>query len=227
MNASTAHHLLATLKGRGIVVQDERSKVYRIGYGLVSMVTRFLAGTELYPAGIGPVEELRDLSGETSYFSVFQGGEVSVIISLTGARPVQARRIPRPGQSNLHSTATGKLLLSQLPTEEALARLTSRELTQFTPHTITDPERLLEEFQAIRDQGYALDREEDYVGVECVAMPVFAANGECQASVSVSYPASPPERTRELIHLVSAAAAKISANLGGKPGHLAAAGGDD
>lgn len=229
MNASTAHHLLATLKGRGIVVQDERSKAYRIGYSLVGLVNRFLAGTELYPAGIGPIEELRDLSGETSYLSVFQGSDVSVIISLTGARPVQARRFHRQGQSNLHSTATGKLLLAQLPRAEALALLTSRELAQFTPNTMTDTTKMLEEIQAIQTHGRAFDREEDYVGVECVAMPVFAAGGECVAAVSVSYPAAAPERTAELTRLVAGAAAKISANLGGMPGRgtLAEASGGD
>lgn len=220
LNASTAHHLLATLKRRGIVVQDERSKAYRIGYSLVGMVNRFLAGTEIYPAGIGPVEELRDLSGETSYLSVIQGKEVSPIISLTGARPVQARRFHRQGQSNLHSTATGKLFLAHLPADEALAVLSLRDRERFTPNTLTKLADLMAELQAIREQGFALDREEDYVGVECIAMPVFDASGACVASVSVSYPAAPPQRTEELKTLVAAAADKISANLGGGPVRL-------
>jgi DNA-binding IclR family transcriptional regulator len=217
LNASTAHHLLATLKARGVVAQDERTKAYRIGYRLVSMVSRFLAGTDLYPAGIGPVEELRDLSGETSYLSAFQGTDVAVIIALTGARPVQARRFHRPGQSNLHSTATGKILLAQLTDEAAAALLASREMAPFTPRTITEPQRLLDELKEIRGRGYALDSEEDYVGVECVAVPVFDAGGDCVASVSVSYPTAAPERTAELIKLVSEAAGKISANLGAVP----------
>jgi DNA-binding IclR family transcriptional regulator len=218
LNASTAHHLLATLKARGIVAQDERAKTYRVGYRLVSLVTRFLSGTELYPAAIGPVEELRDLSGETSYFSAFQGSEVAVIIALTGARPVQARRFHRPGQSNLHSTATGKVLLAYMPCEDAEAALAASELAQFTPNTITERRRLRAELELIRGHGYALDRQEDYVGVECVAVPVFDASGECVAAASVSYPAAPAERTEELIRLVTQAAAKISANLGAVPG---------
>ncbi len=220
LNASTAHHLLATLKARGIVAQDERTKTYRIGNRLVSLVSRFLAGTELYPAGIGPVEELRDRSGETSYLSAFQGNDVAVIIALTGARPVQARRFHRPGQSNLHSTATGKILLAHLPEDAAAALLASREMVPFTPRTITDPDRLFAELAGIRGRGYALDSEEDYVGVECVAVPIFDAGGDCVAAVSVSYPAAPPERTAELIGLVSDAAARISANLGAVPRYV-------
>lgn len=220
LNASTAHHLLATLKGRGMVVQDERSKAYRIGYSLVGMVNRFLAGTEIYPAAIGPVEELRDLSGETSYLSVIQGKDVSPIISLTGARPVQARRFHRQGQSNLHSTATGKLFLAQLPPDEALAALSLRDRERFTANTLTDLTDLMAELATIREQRCAFDREEDYIGVECIAMPVFDASGACVAAVSVSYPASSPQRTEELRTLVADAADKISANLGGGPARL-------
>jgi IclR family KDG regulon transcriptional repressor len=217
LNASTVHHLLATLKARGLVAQDERTKTYRIGYRLVGLVSRFLSGTDIYPASIGPVEELRDRSGETSYLSVFQGKEVAVIISLTGARPVQARRFHRQGQSNLHSTATGKILLAYLPPVEAAALLADRELAPFTPHTITDRQRLLVELEKTRERGYALDSEEDYIGVECIAFPVFDAGGDCVASVSVSYPAAAPERTAELTRLVAETAGKISANLGAVP----------
>ncbi len=73
------------------------------------------------------------------------------------------------------------------------------------------------EWEDIRQRGYALDREEDYVGVECVAFPVYDAAGSCVAGVSVSYPAAPSERTAELIRLVAQAANQISANLGAMP----------
>jgi DNA-binding IclR family transcriptional regulator len=217
LNVSTAHHVVTTLKNRGLVAQDEQSRDYRIGYRLVALVSRFLAGTDLYSAGVGPVEELRDRSGETSYLTAFQGHEGAVVIALTGVRPIQARRVHRPGQSSLHSTATGKTLLAHLPPHELDLVLAAREMAPFTPHTITDREALRDELRAILGQGYALDREEDYVGVECVAVPVFDANGACIAAVSVSYPAAPAERTAELIALVADAAHKVSANLGAPP----------
>ena len=217
LNVSTAHHLLATLKARGLVAQDERTKVYRIGSRLVALVSRFLLGTDLYPAAVSAVDELREVSGETSYLSILQDGEINVIIALTGSRPVQARRMHRPSQSNLHSTASGKLLLAFQPPVQAATLLAAVDRPPFTPHTITDLDELLRELAAIRARGYALDREEDYIGVQCVAAPVFDGNGDCVASVSISYPVAPAERTDELIRLVSEAADKISANLGAVP----------
>lgn len=219
LNVSTVHHLLATLRNRGMVAQDERSKAYRLGYGLVRIANRFLSETDLYPAAIGPVEKLRDRSGETSYLSAFQDKAIAEVILLPGVRPIQVRRVQRPGQSSLHSTATGKTLLAYLPGEESAVLLAGRELARFTPKTIVDRLRLGTELDLIRSRGYALDDEEDYVGVQCVAVPVCVAGGKCVAAVSVSYPASPPERTEELIQLVSEAAATVSANLGAVPIH--------
>ncbi len=40
-------------------------------------------------------------------------------VAFTGLRPIQARRMHRPGQSHIHSTASGKLLLAHQPPEQA------------------------------------------------------------------------------------------------------------
>jgi DNA-binding IclR family transcriptional regulator len=41
-----------------------------------------------------------------------------------------------------------------------------------TPNTITDPKALKRELDEIREQGFALDREEFALGLSCVAVPV-------------------------------------------------------
>ncbi len=213
MSASTVHHLMATLRGRGLVAQDERTKAYRIGYRLVEMARDYLAETQIYPAAIGPVEELRDRSGETTYLAVFQEREFVTILSLAGMRPLQARRVYRPAGTNLHSTASGKLFLAYMAESVRERLLPTLELTSFTPHTLTDWDALLAELDKVRARGVAEDREEDFVGLQCVAAPVLTADGSCVAAVSVSYPAAPDARTNELLELVREAAARVSANL--------------
>jgi DNA-binding IclR family transcriptional regulator len=214
MSPSTVHHLLATLRGRGLVAQDERSKTYRIGHRLIEMGRVYVAESQIYPAAIGPVEDLRDRSGETTYLAVFQEREYVTALALAGSRPLQARRVPRPAGTNLHSTASGKLFLAFMsePVRERI--LSTLALTPFTPHTLTDRAALLAELATIAEQGFALDREEDFVGLRCIAAPVLAADGACVAAVSVSYPAAPEARTNELVVLVREAAVRISANLG-------------
>ena len=56
---------------------------------------------------------------------------------------------------------------------------------QMTPTTITHPQRLYEELARIRRRGWSYDNGEDYADVRCVAAPVFNANNELTAAISV------------------------------------------
>jgi IclR family transcriptional regulator, KDG regulon repressor len=215
-NASTTHHLLATLKQRGFVDQDQRTKEYRLGHRLIGLVNAFLAERDLYSAGIGPARELRDTSGETTYLAEVYGEQTIQLIELLGLKPVQCRRPKVPGQTSLHCTATGKTLLAYSP-PEATTKLSALPLPKFTANTIMTLAELQTELTTIRQQGYALDREEHIAGVSCVAAPVFGGRGDCAAIISVAFPTAQAPRVTELIDLVTAAAAAISTNLGYAP----------
>jgi IclR family transcriptional regulator, acetate operon repressor len=213
-NASTTHHLVATLRQRGFLDQDPETRFYRLGYHLVSLVNEFVSEADIYAIGAGPIRELRDASGDTAYLTILQEREIFVVFEATGLHPVQTRRPRLPGQTVLHGIASGKTLLAHLPDERRQALLASTPLTKFTPNTIATPEELERELAAIRAQGYALDREEWLLGLACVAAPVFDRHDACVATASVAYPAVQAERRPELIEMVKATAARISASLG-------------
>jgi DNA-binding IclR family transcriptional regulator len=118
---------------------------------------------------------------------------------------------------DLHCTASGKALLANAPDERREAILTSVPLTRLTDNTITDFDELRAELRTIRTQGEAVDREECYDGVQCVAVPVFAQHGECVGVSTVQFPKAPPERVAELLELTRTAAYKISRSLGHAP----------
>ncbi|GCE29551.1 IclR family transcriptional regulator [Dictyobacter alpinus] len=214
INSSTAHHLLDTLKQRGFVDQHEQTGAYKLGYQFIGLAMMFLSQTDLFSASSDIVRELRDLSGETTYLNVLNNRQIVPLIELTGTRPVQARRSPSGG-SELYATSSGKLQLAYLPARQFADILASEPLKQFTPNTIADRDALQKEMEIIRQQGYALDREEHIPGVLCIDAPVFNHQKECIATVSVSYPAtSLTERNEELRHLVIQAARQISQKLG-------------
>lgn len=216
-NASTTHHLVATLRRRGIIDQDPETRLYRLGYRLVSIVNEFVSEADIYAIGAGPIRELRDLSGDTAYLTVLQEREIFVVFEAPGQHPVQTRR-PRPsGQTVLHGIASGKTLLAHLPEPQRATLLATMPLTRFTPNTIVTAHDLDTELAAVCAQGYALDREEWLVGLACVAAPVFDRHGACVATASVAYPAAQGERRDTLIHLVCDTAARISASLGYVP----------
>jgi DNA-binding IclR family transcriptional regulator len=77
----------------------------------------------------------------------------------------------------------------------------------------------MEEFQKIRDRGYAVDDEEYVVGLICIAAPIFDYHGKPVAAISVSSPKYRYDAGRHLAlysGLVTAAAQNISNKLGYK-----------
>lgn len=54
-----------------------------------------------------------------------------------------------------------------------MRKLLPETLPALTEHTITDREKLIEELRQVREQGFAVDREENTLGLRCfgVAIP--------------------------------------------------------
>lgn len=218
LNASTAHHLVATLRERGFVRQDPKTRAYQIGYRLATLVTRYFAKSDTYTASIDAARALRDDSGETTYLTVLDGRRTATLIELPGNRAIQARRPDIAGDAQFHCTASGKVFLAWMEPATQLALLPTLRLERFTPNTIVAQRALEDELDQIRNQGYALDREENLAGIACVAAPVFNLHGDCVATISIARSAH-QAAAGDCIGLVIAAASEISARLGypGRP----------
>lgn len=217
MNESTAHHILATLKRRGYVDQEQERGEYRLGHGLIGLVNRYLSEMDLYSAGISAVRALRDGTGETAYLDVLQGDRLLGLIEMVGIKTIQCRRTLQEGETSLHSTASGKAMLAYLDPERTGLLLEALPLRQFTTNTLTSLDALRADLDMTRQRGYALDREENIDGIMCVAAPVFDSRGACVAATSVAFLRTGLERINELVAPVRSAATAISTALGSRP----------
>ncbi len=65
-----------------------------------------------------------------------------------------------------------------------------------TGRTITDPAAFARHLQTVREQGWALDDEEDVVGIRCVAAPVFGYTGHVVGSMCALGPKNRMTRTK-------------------------------
>jgi DNA-binding IclR family transcriptional regulator len=115
----------------------------------------------------------------------------------------------------LHSSAVGKVLLAHgdAPLFDALVK---RGLDRFTPHTITDPERLRRELGDCRRTGTAIVREELTPGADSVAARIMDAEGSVVAALSVVV-RSGSVPLRAVIPPVVASGLGISRRLGWSP----------
>jgi len=88
----------------------------------------------------------------------------------------------------LHFTASGKAVLAALPEQRVESIIEEHGLPEKTANTITEPDALFDELSAIRSRGYAINDEEEIVGIRAVGAPIRDANGSVLGAVSVSGP---------------------------------------
>jgi IclR family transcriptional regulator, acetate operon repressor len=85
-----------------------------------------------------------------------------------------------------HATAAGKAILSTLAHADIRAMVGKAGLPSHTENTITSVDRLLRELDGTRERGYAVDDEEDVMGVVCVGAAFFNHAGSCAGALSVT-----------------------------------------
>lgn len=192
---STVHRLLNALKKYGYIMQDPSSGKYKLGYKILSLAKKVLENQNLKNISLPYLKKLMQKTGETAHLIIFNGEDA---ICIESVEPSSNMRICSPiGEINpLHCTAVGKVILAHLPGEEKKAFLKKR-LQKYTANTVTFTKKLTEELDAVRKDGYALDREEYQLGIRCIAAPVVDISGKVSASVGISYPSFRVDRVKE------------------------------
>jgi len=133
--------------------------------------------------------QLRDQLNETVHLAALDSDWQVVYLDKLPAKHAVGLMISRVGlTAPAHCTALGRAMAAFLPEDEVRAWLRSRPFRAYTKNTVTDPDALLGELQAIRLRGYAVDNGEYEVGVRCVAAPIRSHGGEVVAALSVSGP---------------------------------------
>jgi len=96
-----------------------------------------------------------------------------------------------------NASSLGKAITAFQAEEQRERLLRSFGIYRFTKHTITDRKLLSREYDGIRLQKYAIDREEcAYDGI-CFCAPIFGPNGQVSAAMSSSMPKT---RLRDSAH---------------------------
>ena len=179
----TIHRLMRTLVACGYVRQQPNRR-YALGPRLIRLgesASRLL-GTWARPY----LAELVEATGETANMALLDGDEVVYVAQVPSRHSM--RMFTEVGRRVLpHSTGVGKALLASVPPEEVRALLSRTGMPAATDRTITDPDAFLAELERIRALGYAVDDNEQEVGVRCLAVTV--PDSPTAAAISISGPA--------------------------------------
>jgi IclR family acetate operon transcriptional repressor len=216
-STATLYRILFTLEARGLVEFDAAQQLWHIGPGAFIIGARFLRRTSLVERARPILRTLMERTGETANLGVAQADQVLFVSQVETHESIRAF-FPPGTLSPLHASGIGKALLAFMDRDQCNRILKQTDRTRFTVHTLCDAEQLKADLEEIRSRGYSIDGEEKNLGMRCIAAPVFNHYGEAVAGLSVSGPTSrvSPERIEPFAEAVKAAAASLTAALGGE-----------
>jgi IclR family transcriptional regulator, acetate operon repressor len=186
---SSVHRALAALRRAGFADQDERAR-YRLGSELVRIAFDYHERRDEVDLVRPVLATLSDWLSETAHYAQLDAAEVVYLAKIepTGQAITMSSRIG--GRNPAHSTGVGKALLAHvLEDDEAVRDFVARygPLQRRTKNTLVSAPALADDLRLARERGYALDRQESELGVNCIAFPLFLGSGRRPSgAVSVS-----------------------------------------
>jgi DNA-binding IclR family transcriptional regulator len=213
---SSVHYLLVTLERRGYVHRNERAGRYLLGTKLFSLANSALKGLELRQKCAPYLAALRMKTGLTVHLAILEQTEAVLISKHDGqGGPKTATWLGK--RMEVHCTGLGKALIAFLPEMEIDTVIQAHGLGRHNENTISTPKRFREELERVARVGYAIDDEEDELGMRCIGVPIFDPDRRAVAAVSVAGTTSEivAENISYLVTELKRTAARIGAAAAG------------
>jgi DNA-binding IclR family transcriptional regulator len=207
---SSLRAILQTLEGRGWVETDATGARFGLGVRALLVGAAYVDSDDAVAVAAATLDRLAETFGETVHLARLDGVDIVYLAKRESRHSLRlfsaiGRRLPA------FTTALGKALLAERGREEVRAAL-PRPLPRLTPNTIADLERLDRELALTRERGYAVDNEENTVGIRCLAVALPRATPPVDAiSLSVPVVRLTPERERQMVEALLAAKAALAA----------------
>ena len=211
----TLHRMLKALTTEGLVRYRSDDRTYHLGFELLSLACQALDELDVRDIARDELARLRDLTGEAAHLAIhddLRAVYVSVVESGLAVGPIAKIG----SSSDLHSSAVGKAIAAFLPPAERSATLRRLPMTQHTGRTITSRRALAAHLDDIARQGFALNEEEESLGIHGIGAPVFDHQGTVVASVCTTIPSYryDPSALPSNAAAVMDAAAAVSRRMG-------------
>lgn len=199
VDRTTAYRILNTLAAHDFVQRDPLDDQYVVNVRKVFSFAHSVVGKLRFPTLATPyLERLRAKTGEAASLAVLQDAVVVYVNHLPSEEAITVAPmlgVRRP----IHVSAVGKAIWSHLPAAEQDRLFDLSDCAPLTSKTLTDTGQIRAELQLTKDRGFAIDDEETFDGVRCVAAPVRNHRGEIIAAMGISGPST--RLTQERVHM--------------------------
>jgi len=209
---STTHRLLHSLAQQGFVAFDGGTKRYTLGIRMFQLGQRVANANGVAGSSLPVLRTLTEQTKEASILGVLDGDSVLTVSKVDG--PQAFRVTSDPGtHSPLHATALGKILVAYA--DDSADLVAGLDLYARTDKTITDRDAFAADISSVRERGYATMREENEIGMQALAAPVYSADGRVVGAVAIAAPVFRLafDQLLALLPELRAAASELSARL--------------
>ncbi len=195
MPKSSAHRYLTTLQSVGLAERTGEDR-FRLGTRVIELAGSFLAHSDLRSESQPVMDELAEMTGETIHLAVPSATDVVYIAKIESKHTLGmsshiGTRVP------MYCTSLGKAILA-FNDPELVEAVLARGTEARTPNTITSNEALRAELFTVHSQGFALDNEENELGICCLGAPILDYTGKAIGAISISGPSDRMDRARAL-----------------------------
>lgn len=185
LHKSTVHRLLATLIYKGYVKQSCSSNKYMLTLKLFELGSKRVERMDLVTTARPYLKELVKKTNEVVHLVVYEDTEIIYIGKEESQNTIRTHS--RIGNRRpLYCTAVGKSILSYMSDEEVENIWNRSHVEKLTEHTMTDFEEFKRCLNKVREKGYAVDEQENEIGVRCVGASIFNHLREVCGAISIS-----------------------------------------
>ncbi|MDY0237077.1 MAG: IclR family transcriptional regulator [Gudongella sp.] len=189
LHKSTVHRLLGTLIYKGFVLQDMATNKYKISLKLYELGMRKIDKSQISNVSKSYTKALMEKLNEVVHLVIRDKNDIVYIDKVEANNTIRmASNIGK--RSPLYCTAVGKVMLAFMPNEEVQKIWENTKIEKLTDKTIIDFNEFKRELIKIKSIGYAIDDEENEIGIRCIGAPVFNRNREIEGAISISGPSN-------------------------------------
>lgn len=184
LSKSTVHYLLVTLERCGYVSKGARGGRYMAGMKLLNVANAALHNLALRQRTAPFLFSLRLKTGLGVHLAIYEHQEAMVIAKLETHERRLASWVGK--RMDLHCTGIGKAILAYLPEDEREDVIKRYGLARKNDNTLCTRRRLQADLEQVVRMQYALDNEEDELGMRCIGVPIIGPDYRPVAAVSIS-----------------------------------------
>ncbi len=213
---TTVLRIATSLAREGLL--ESENNTYSLGPTLIYLGMRATDGIDLNGLARPLLTRLAHETGETAHLAMLADDKSILLEVCQSPLPIRAGA-PAGTRADLHCSATGKVFLAWNMADGLDAFFERAQPVARTSRTITSADRMAKELALIRKRGYALDEEEFFDGIRCIAAPVMNSHGHTHLALGITGVVTRLTRSRipECADMLKCAAAELSAAIGYRP----------